>query len=511
MSNQPKLFFLAFALLLSASALQAQPQTDERLPNPVIAGFHPDPSICRVGDDYYLVNSSFQYFPGVPIFHSTDLVHWEQIGNVLSRPSQLVLDDATSWQGIYAPTIRYHKGKFYMITTLVGGKGGNFIVSADNPRGPWSDPCWLEQGGIDPSLYWEDDVCYMVSNPDDGIWLCTIDPSTGRQLTPSRCIWKGMGGRYPEGPHIYKKDGYYYLLISEGGTELAHSLTIARSQDIEGPYDPNPDNPILTHCCQQAQTNPIQGTGHGDFVETDDGKWWVTFLAYRNFGGSYHHLGRETYLAPVEWSDDKWPVVNDGTPIDTAHVAPLQHLFQYPLNHPAWVHIQNPIETNYEILPDGILRLHAGRPLTENKQPTFIGCRQEAASIVAEVEVTFGHSAARDEAGISVYQINDGYQNLSLCRFGKGFAVKLEARLKSMVDTQMRMLRSDHVRLRVTSDGSVYTYQFSENDGQTWQTVGSHSCTLLSTEVAGGFTGVVIGLYATGNPDSYADFSFNAQ
>ena len=494
-------------LAFSFSAMAAQTAVD--VPNPIIPGFHPDPSICRVGNDYYLVNSSFQYFPGVPLYHSTDLVHWEQIGNILSRPSQLALDGATSWTGIYAPTLRYHDGTFYMITTLVGGRG-NFIVSATNPLGPWSEPCWLQQGGIDPSLFWDDDGrCYMVSNPDNGITLCTINPNTGQQLTDSRLLWRGTGGRYPEGPHIYKKDGYYYLLISEGGTELAHSLTIARSRSIEGPYEPCPDNPILTNCSLKGQTKSVQGTGHGDFVQAADGSWWITFLAYRQFGGMYHHLGRETFLAPVEWPEGGWPLVNGGEAVDTAHVAPLQRLFTQPFTHPAWVYLQNPIPATYEFLDDGTLRLHAGRPLTENNHPTFVGCRQEAANIEAEVDVRLTQSTARDEAGLSVYQINDGMQNFCVCRFGKGYSVKLEARLKTMVDTQMRLLRGDHARLRITSDGDVYTYQFSEDEGKTWQTVGSHSCTLVSTEVAGGFTGVVIGLYASGNPDSYADFKIN--
>ena len=232
--------FVALALAL-ATSMMAQGYT-----NPVIPGYYPDPSVCRVGEDFYLVNSSFQYFPGVPIFHSRDLIHWEQIGNVLDRESQLPLKGASSWTGIYAPTIRYHEGTFYMITTNVGS-GGNFFVTATDPRGPWSEPIWLKQGGIDPSLYFEDGRCYMVSNPNDGIWLCEIDPKTGEQLNESQMLWQGDGGRYPEAPHIYHKDGYYYLLIAEGGTEFGHKLTIARSRNIYGPYESNPDNPILYH------------------------------------------------------------------------------------------------------------------------------------------------------------------------------------------------------------------------------------------------------------------------
>lgn len=237
--RKQKLFVLLWMLVLTCLPVSA-----EEYRNPVIPGYHPDPSVCRVGDTFYLVNSSFQYFPGVPIFQSKDLVHWQQIGNVLDRESQLPLKGASSWLGIYAPTIRYHEGTYYMITTNVGN-GGNFMVTAKDPRGPWSEPVWLKQQGIDPSLYFENGKCYMVSNPGDAIWLCEINPKTGEQLTESRKLWQGDGGRYPEGPHIYKKDGYYYLLISEGGTELAHRLTIARSRNIEGPYESNPNNPLL--------------------------------------------------------------------------------------------------------------------------------------------------------------------------------------------------------------------------------------------------------------------------
>ncbi|MBQ2334345.1 MAG: glycoside hydrolase family 43 protein, partial [Prevotella sp.] len=284
--------------------------------NPIIPGFHPDPSVCRVGDTYYLVNSSFQYFPGVPIYESKDMIHWQQIGNVLDRASQIPLKGATSWQGIYAPTIRYHEGTYYMITTNIGN-GGNFMVTSKDPKGPWSEPIWLEQQGIDPSLYFENGKCYMVSNPDNTIMLCEINPKTGKQLTKSKALWQGTGGRYPEGPHLYKKDGWYYLLISEGGTEMAHRLTIARSKNIDGPYQPNPDNPILTHCSLAGQYSQIQGTGHGDLVQANNGQWWMVFLAYRNFGGAYHHLGRETFLAPVQWDKGAWPVVNGGNPVDT--------------------------------------------------------------------------------------------------------------------------------------------------------------------------------------------------
>ena len=491
--------------------------------NPIIPGYHPDPSICRVGDDFYVVNSSFHYFPGVPIYHSKDLVNWELIGNVLDRESQLPLKGANSWLGIYAPTIRYHNGTYYMITTNVGN-GGNFMVTAKSPRGPWSEPKWLKQDGIDPSLYFENGRCYMVSNPDNTIMLCQIDPSTGKQLTPSKALWQGTGGRYPEGPHIYKKDGYYYLLISEGGTELAHSLTIARSKKIDGPYEANPNNPLLTHCSMAGQSNPIQGTGHGDFVQAADGSWWIVFLGYRNFEGSYHHIGRETYLAPVEWKQGEWPVVNGGQPVDTLMEAPQQaqqlpqkrHIrttFDKPLG-PEWVYIQNPDSAYYEHFM-GKLRLTGGlSSLTDNQRPTFVGRRQESPVFTAETRVDFEESLNGDEAGLTVYQINDGHADFCLRQTKQGMTVALKMTMKSVSFVKKSVAIPNTVcSLRVRSDGKMYYFDYSL-DGKSFVTLDKVDCALLSTEVVGGFTGMTIGMYAainrgyTGNGRTYADFDY---
>ena len=496
--------------VLYALTLSAQ------LRNPIIPGYHPDPSVCRVGDDFYLVNSSFQYFPGVPIYHSKDLVNWEQIGNVLNRESQLPLKGASSWLGIYAPTIRYHEGVYYMITTNVGN-GGNFMVTATNPAGPWSEPVWLTQGGIDPSLWFEDGKCYMVSNPDAGIWLCEIDPKTGKQLTESKLLWQGTGGRHPEGPHIYKKDGWYYLLISEGGTELAHKLTIARSRNIYGPYEANPDNPILTNCRMAGQSMQIQGTGHGDFVQAKDGSWWLVFLAYRNFGGSYHHIGRETCLAPVEWREGEWPVVNGGNAIDT--LMQVRTLPAVPVSKPAsrpsfselgpeWVYIQNPVWKNYQFA-GGKLRLTASKSsLTENNGPTFIGRRQESAAFVMETEIDATTLSAGCKAGLTVYQIHDGHMDLSVVKNMSGtVSVVMDYRIKSLVGETMGMAgANEKIKLRVSSpDGNRYVFEYSR-DGQAYKKLAEHDCLLVSTEVVGGFTGVVLGMYAQG--EGTADFSY---
>ena len=242
--------------------------------NPVLPGFYPDPSVCRVGEDYYLVTSTFEFFPGVPVFHSRDLVHWEQIGHALTRASQLPLREAPPSGGIYAPTIRYHDGVFYMVTTNVS-YGGNFYVTATDPAGPWSDPIYVDQAGIDPSLLFDDDgKVYFLSNGNGCMSICEIDIRTGEKLAPTRPSWRGTGGRYPEAPHLYKIDGLYYLMIAEGGTEYGHMETIARSISPYGPWEPSPRNPILTNRNTE-QNMPIQGTGHADLVQTQNGDWYA--------------------------------------------------------------------------------------------------------------------------------------------------------------------------------------------------------------------------------------------
>ncbi len=489
------------------------PAVAQEYSNPVIPGYHPDPSVCRVGDTFYLVNSSFQYFPGAPIFQSKDLIHWQQIGNVLDRESQIPLKGASSWLGIYAPTIRHHEGTYYMITTNVGN-GGNFLVTAKDPRGPWSEPVWLKQQGIDPSLYFENGKCYMVSNPGDAIWLCEINPKTGEQLTESKKLWQGDGGRYPEGPHIYKKDGYYYLLISEGGTELAHRLTIARSRNIEGPYEGNPANPILTNCSRLGQSFQIQGTGHGDFVQATDGSWWMVFLAYRNYGGSYHHLGRETYLAPVEWKKGEWPVVNGALPIDTlvkANTLPsvvlAKHLladdFAPTTGKYEWMYIQNPIMENYAVPDTKIRRLYPHGTLTENSQPTFLGRRQESASFTLETSVL---PVGKVEAGLTVYQINDGHFDLAVSE--KEIALRCKLKSIDYVVKSVPRTAQGYTKLRIRGNGEMYTFEYTQ-DGTTYHELGSMNCSLVSTEVAGGFTGVTLGMFVEGQEKSgYADFSY---
>lgn len=511
------LIFSGFVGLLFPLALSAQGYQ-----NPVIPGYYPDPSVCRVGDDYYLVNSSFQFFPGVPLFHSKDLVHWEQIGNCLDRPSQVKLTGAQSWGGIYAPTIRYHEGTFYMITTNVSDRG-NFFVHTTDPLKGWSEPVWLQQGGIDPSLYFEGDKCYMVSNPDVGIHLCEINPLTGEQLTPSVRIWEGTGGRHPEGPHIYRKDGWYYLLISEGGTEYAHRITIARSRNIYGPYQSNPANPILTHMNRNAQYNPIQGTGHADLVEAADGSWWMVCLAFRPQTGSHHLLGRETFLAPVRWDKGAWPVVNgDGTialqmevptlPQSVPAESPVRTRFNNSSLSAEWVWLQNPNFDNY-IFTGASLRLKglsAGLDQSE-VSPTFVARRQTHINFTATASLSLKEARQGDEAGLSLFRETHSHYDLFLRQDAEGQSLVLRYRLGAMLHTeQVVPVKKGEVELRITGTPDFYRFEYS-TDGKSFQQIGVMDTRYLSSETAGGFTGTVIGLYAvsaTEESNGYGEFQW---
>ena len=517
--NMIKTTLLTLGIGLGSAAMA---QADRGYANPVIPGFHPDPSVCRVDNDFYLVNSSFQFFPAVPIFHSTDLIHWEQIGNCLTRPSQVRLENVNAWGGIYAPNIRHHNGTFYMITTNVSDRG-NFIVCATDPKGPWSDPVWLSQSGIDPSLFFEDDKCYMVSNPDGGIWLCTIDPLTGRQLSESRRIWDGTGGRYPEGPHIYKKDGWYYLLISEGGTEYGHMVTIARSRSIDGPYTPNPSNPILTHFCHAAEGSPIQGTGHADIVEAADGSWWMVFLAFRPQDGSHHLLGRETFLAPVRWDKDAWPVVNAsgtvGLQMDVPTLKqqpqpqrPQRTAFDGRQLGPEWVHLCNPVADNYA-LTGKTLRLTASETdINQTGKPTFVARRQEHIDFEAATCVTLSKAGQGDRAGLTVYMESHSHYDLAIEQTASGQQLVLQFRLGRLTHDAQRIsiAQGQKVHLKVTGSNSSYSFAYSL-DGHDFTDLGQMDARYLSTETAGGFTGITLGMFAskqTQASKAFADFDY---
>lgn len=289
--------------------------------NPIIPGFYPDPSICRVGDDYYIANSSFELCPGIPIFHSKDLAHWKQISYAMTPENGFYTDANLYSGGVMAPTIRYHKGTFYIINCNFGDKG-NFIVTAKDPKGPWSEPHWITDiHDIDCSIFFdEDDKCYLVSPGEDkdqdnnkAFYLTPYDIENFRVCGERKKIWNSAmrGAWAPEAPHIYHVGDYYYLMIAEGGTEHNHSVMIARSKTIDGWYEGNPANPVLTHR-HLGWDYPIENIGHADLVETQTGKWYAVMLGVRIIEGQHMNMGRETFICPVEWQRG-WPVFSKET------------------------------------------------------------------------------------------------------------------------------------------------------------------------------------------------------
>jgi xylan 1,4-beta-xylosidase len=345
-------------------------------PRPVVPGFHPDPSVVRVGDSYWMVHSSFEYAPGVPLYRSTDLVTWEQAGHVLARPSQLDVSAAPGSGGITAPTIRHHDGRFWMVTTNLADGGWQVLTSAEDPLGEWSDPVRMTGvRGIDPDLAWDDDGTLLVSyagfgaGGPAGLVQQAVDPVTGAALTGRRRLWQGTGGRFPEGPHLYRVGDLWYLLIAEGGTERGHAVTIARGPSPAGPFEPCPSNPLLTH---RGVESPVQNTGHADLVQRTDGSWVIVFHGVRPRGASpqFHVLGRETFAAEVEWVDG-WPRVGEWlTPPDGAVEV------SDDLSGPAWV---APRRFPGELLTrvEGGWRLTAADPDPASEDLAFVGRRQE--------------------------------------------------------------------------------------------------------------------------------------
>jgi alpha-N-arabinofuranosidase len=485
--------------------------------NPVIPGFNPDPSVCRVGDDYYLVTSTFEYFPGVPVYHSKDLINWEHIGYCLTSDSQLPLKNCYSSGGIYAPTIRYHNGTFYMVTTNVTG-GGNFYVHSADPAGEWSEPVWVKQGGIDPTLFFDEDgKTYLVTNQyvdgKAGIALSEIDINTGNILTEIRHIWGGTGGRYPEAPHIYRINGWYYLMIAEGGTEYGHMETIARSRSIWGTYESNPDNPILTHRGLNGQNNPIQGTGHADLIQAHDGSWWLVFLAFRKAGGDFHHLGRETFLAPVSWNDAGWPVVNgNGTvalevntstlPLVDLHSRAARDEFDNPKPDLCWNFLRNPDAESWSLSekPGSLVLKGNAITLDEVSSPAFIGRRQQQFNCNATAEIEFDPKHENETAGITALMNEKHHYDVYVQREGADRFVVLSYRIGNIKHIAARNKVPDgRLQLRISSQPLWYSFSYKPEGTTEFISLGRMESRYLSSEVAGGFTGVYLGMFATGN------------
>lgn len=515
-------------------AHRAFPAGANEFTNPVLAGFYPDPSIVRVGADFYLVNSTFCYFPGIPVFHSRDLVSWTQIGNVIDREGMLDCTGLGLSRGVFAPTIEHHDGVFYVANTCVDC-GGNFIVTARDPAGPWSDPVWTPTvGGIDPSLYFDDDGRVYLMNNDappatplyDGhraIWIREIDPDTFQPVTEATVIIDG-GVRpeekpiWIEGPHIYKRNGWYYLSAAEGGTAEGHSQVILRARNVTGPYEPYAGNPILTQRgLPRERPYPVTSVGHADYVEDDEGRWWAVFLGVRPYEGDYYNTGRETFLAPVEWRDG-WPVILDpGAEIPYAAARPalpmapaptlpttgrfaIDELFDGEVLAPHWMSPRAPSRPWLRLAAGGVELEARADPLGAGGAPSFIGRRQQHQFAAVTTRVSFTPRQPGDEAGLAAFQSDDFFYALGVARDERGRAVVQLRRKAGGGDAatlaSALVEEGKPVRLRIEARGGEYDFSYAQDENDWTQLATGEDGKVLSTRRAGGFVGALFALYA---------------
>lgn len=521
--------------------------------NPVLAGFYPDPSICRVGDDFYLINSTFAYFPGIPVFHSRDLVNWTQLGHAIDRPTQLNYDGLGVTRGLFAPTISHHNGIFYVLCTMVDG-GGNFLLTAKDPAGPWSDPVWLGFDGIDPSLFFDDDGrAWLVNNgnpPDNrplyqghrAIWLQEFDIAA-QKLTGPRSIIVNGGvdlAKQPvwiEGPHLYKRAGWYYLCCAEGGTSDNHSQVILRSQSVTGPFVPWEKNPILTQRdLDSTAPHAVTCTGHADLVEGPGGQWWSVFLGCRPFNGKYTTAGRETFLLPVTWTDDGWPQIlppgervpsivaapgGARTPLRAETAAkglaalpptPLTGNFTWrddftaPTLSPLWIMLRQPHETWWSLSQSAGKLSLTPRPvaLNDKANPSFLARRLQHAKftvttcidVPAKPGVSAGVALLQNETHHYFFAAHRTAQSLELCLEVADGATPVVLKRTMITD-------GTQLRLRVTGDEGVLAFAYATTDGA-WHTLVSDAETRpITVQAAGGglhFTGAVVGPFARLDP-----------
>ncbi len=480
--------------------------------NPIIPGFNPDPSICFDGKFYYLTTSTFEYFPACPIYRSKNLSKWEFLRYAMDDDRMPDLSNCPESSGIYAATIRYYRGRYYIVTTNVNGYG-NFLLSTDNiENGVWNGPLFIGKNGIDPSLYFEGDRCFFCSNGildgKRGIIGALIDPSSGKLETELKMLTPGESHYATEAPHIYRKGSFYYLVFSEGGTEYGHHCLVARSQNIDGPYELYKGNPILSHT--DRIRHPIQATGHADLIETDSGDWYAVFLAIRPFSDrtKLHNLGRETFLARVTWTNDGWPVIGDNgkvelcmeDKIDTAPVLAKKMEFidfSRPLERQNLESIRNRRKENYLLDPEKrTVTLIGNGKLTEHlSSPTVLLHRQE--SFEQSMEIFLDANATTDGAigGICIWHSMNYSLLLRISKENGTLVAETERHVHDLCVTSDRIAvaAKGQVKLSIAAEKEHYTIAFEKD-----LLISSASFANFSAEACmhKSFTGTFYGLFA---------------
>jgi len=509
--------------------------TSRTYSNPIVKGFYPDPSIVRVGDDYYMAHSTFQYFPAVVLTHSRDLVHWKTVGHAVGRTEDLDLSELEDSHGIWAPDLSFHDGRFVLYATLRlnnPAEGSSeprrrqLMITAPAIEGPWSEPVFLEIDDIDPALFVDTDGNrYLVIAP--GATLVPLNLEGTAPAGPAEVIWAGTGRRAPEGPRLFRKDDWYYLLLAEGGTEWGHCVTVARSRSLRGPYEPCPHNPILT---QSDPGAPLQRAGHGQLVQTQGGDWWMVYLCGRPNGGPFTTLGRETALDPVEWVDG-WPVVNQGRGPSVVQEAPRLppsprsdptfDSFDQPRLSPVWQFVRNPDPAAWSVTDrPGWLRLRTDpRPLSTLGAHSLVLRRETDHRYTATTRLDFEPRAKGAQAGLICYY--DRANHITLALVGRSSPVFCLTEVRDGVSRVVaeRTIDSGHtaprnvVQLRVEVREQVRTF-LARPDGGRWLPVGTvKDASFLSDEgVVRGkhHTGTLVGLYANaGSSSSWGPADFD--
>ena len=533
--------------------------------NPIINGGYPDPSIVRVDDDFYIVNSSFEYFPALPIHHSKDLVNWELIGYGIDRPSQgngkVNLYDVQQQGGIHAPSIRYHDGLFYIVTTNVYSPVDkskptemvNFILTAKNPAGPWSDPYVIEGApGIDPDIFFDDNgKVWFVGTHDTGnpnkngigeIWIQELDLDNWKLKGQRHSIWRGAcGGCCVEGPHIYKQYGRYYLMVAEGGTSYNHAVMIASSENIEGPYDSNPKNPILTSR-HLSNNNWVHSTGHADLVQLKDKRWYMVSLGIRNEMDSTSNMGRETHLMPVVWEEawDNWVEVEKGRwepviikwPVVAPNTGKVERNTSIPfldkkqnINYSfyddftsskldlQWNFRRVPRENTYELNSKiKTLKLNLSPESFElRSQYNLMGFRQKETEFEYSSSMNFKPKKNFSEAGLSIFSQDDNYINFTVKKHNNKTLLNLTVKPR---DQKLDIIKSiplkynENIILKILSKDNKYIYYYSLDDGNSFEVFTETAANLVLCK---GYIGTNLGLYASSNgykTKEYAEFEW---
>ena len=487
------------------------------VPNPLIPGFNPDPSIVLADGAYYLVTSTFEYLPGIPVYRSTDLVSWRHIGNVATRPEQAGVADVATGGGVWAPTIRYHDDVFYVIVTVAMSPRGCVVFTAADPAGPWSDGITIDGvEGIDPDLAWDDDGTAYVTfsglhtrgdqaGQHRGIQQVRVDLAAGKALEEPRSLWSGTGLKFPEAPHLYRRGGSWYLMIAEGGTERGHAVSVARGPSPEGPFEGHPVNPVLS---ARSTSRPIQNTGHADLVSTPDGGSSLVLLGMRPLGltQSFSPLGRETFITPVSWAGG-WP---QPEPVLLApRKAAEEEVFDFAdssaLEDPGWLAVRT-TPASVASIAGGRLSI-TGRAGLDDPHPQFVGRRQR--HLTATVSATV--NASGGTGGLAARYDEQHW----FCLEARGAVVTARAQVAGLAQTWQATVPTGEVELRIEMTPPQAGFnsaamgsdrirllaagtQVTELDGRYW-----------TAETCASFTGRVIGLYASEGTVRFAHFRYH--